>query len=85
MTTKNVATRNITPALPEKTLRELEIIAAKRGTSVSALLRDKLEVLVLEESDYERARREFAKTVDKGFQLGTHGEISGSRDELHER
>ena len=80
-----MAMRNITLALPEKTLREIKIIAAKRGTSVSAMLREKLETLVSDESDYEVARREFMDVADKGFELGTHGKATWTRDELHER
>ncbi len=80
-----MAMRNITLALPEETLREVKVLAAKRGTSVSAMLREKLEALVREESDYEQAHREFMDVVEKGFQLGTYGKVSWTRDELHER
>ena len=80
-----MGTRNITLALPEKTLRDVKVLAAKRGTSVSAMLRERLEAFVREESDYERARREFMAVVDEGFDLGTNGVITWSRDELHER
>ena len=80
-----MALRNITLALPEETLREVKIIAAKRGTSVSAMLREKLEALVIEESDYARAKREALATLEHGYNLGTQGKVSWTRDELHER
>jgi predicted DNA-binding protein len=80
-----VATRNITLALPEETLREVKVIAAKRGTSVSAMLREKLEALVQEESGYARARREALEALKHGYDLGTYGKASWTRDELHER
>ena len=80
-----MATRNITLALPEEMLREVKVIAAKRGTSVSAMLREKLKALVTDESDYEVARREFMDVANKGFELGTHGKANWTRDELHER
>ncbi len=73
------ATRNITLALPEETLREVKILAAKRGTSVSAMLREKRGALVQEQSDYETARRGFTEVVDKGFALGTYGKASWTR------
>ena len=63
--------RNITLALLEETLLEIKAVAAKRGTSVSALLREKLEALVQEESNYEQAHREYMNVVDKGFRLGS--------------
>ena len=81
----NQANRNITLSLPKETLQQVKILAAKRDTSVSALLREKLEELLREESDYERAHREFIDLLDKGFDLGTGGDIKVSRDELHER
>ena len=81
----NQATQNITLALPKETLRQVKIIAAKRDTSVSALLKEKLEDLVHEESDYEQAHREFMEVVDRGFDLGTYGKITWTRDEAHER
>lgn len=80
-----MAMRNITLALPEETLREVKILAAKRGTSVSAMLREKLEALVREESDYARAKREALAALEHGYDLGTYGKASWTRDELHER
>ncbi len=80
-----MAMRNITLALPEETLREVKVIAAKRGTSVSAMLREKLEALVADESDYARAKREALAALEQGYNLGTYGKASWTRDELHER
>lgn len=51
--------KRITLSLSEETLHKVKVLAAKRGTSVSAMLRERLEALVHDESDYERARREF--------------------------
>ena len=42
-----MVSRNITLSLPEETLQEVKIIAAKRNTSVSALLGGMLEELVV--------------------------------------
>ncbi len=80
-----MATRNITLALPEEMLREVKVIAAKRGTSVSAMLREKLEALVTDESDYALAKREALAALERGYDLGTHGKANWTRDELHER
>jgi predicted transcriptional regulator len=80
-----MARRNITLSLPEETLRSVKVLAAKRETSVSAMLSEALEELAREESGYEQARREFMSVADQGFDLGTNGRRSWSRDELHER
>lgn len=77
--------RNITLALPEETLREVKVIAAKRGTSVSAMLRERLEALVREESGYDRAMRGALEALEQGYDLGTYGRATWTRDELHER
>ena len=48
--------RNITLSLPEYVLRDAEVMAARRGTSVSALLAGALHELVERESGYAAAR-----------------------------
>ena len=81
----NTEKQKITLSLPKELLRQVKVIAAKRGTSVSALLKEKLEQIVLEADEYEQARRKAMALMDKGFELGTHGKITWTRDELHER
>jgi len=78
-------TRNITLSLPEEVLREVKVLAARRGTSVSALLAAALTELVERESGYAAAREKSLATLDRGMSLGACGEIGWSRDELHER
>lgn len=78
-------TRNITLALPQEILKQLKILAAKRGTSVSAMLKEELEALLQQESDYMQAYREFMEVANRGFELGTYGEARWMRDALHER
>ena len=80
-----MASRNITLSLPEETLQEVKIIAVKRNTSVSALLGGLLEDLVARETGYRQAQQEFMALAEEGFDLGTGGQVSWSRDELHER
>lgn len=78
-------TRNITLSLPEETLREAKIVAARRGTSVSALLAVALSELVAHESGYAAAKERSLTALGRGRNLGTRGEIVWERDELHER
>lgn len=78
-------TRNITLSLPEETLREVKVLAARRGTSVSALLSETLSDLVVRESGYAAARERSLVTLGRGRDLGTGGEIDWDRDGLHER
>ncbi|AHY48339.1 Hypothetical Protein RradSPS_3056 (plasmid) [Rubrobacter radiotolerans] len=78
-------TRNITLSLPEETLREAKVLAARRGTSVSRLLAETLSELLARESGYAAARERALAGLDRGLDLGTGGEVGWSRDELHER
>jgi predicted transcriptional regulator len=77
--------RNITLSLPEETLQEVKLLAVKRNTSVSALLSGMLSDLVAKETGYRQAQQEFMALAEAGFDLGTGGNITWSRDELHER
>ncbi len=78
-------TRNITLSLPEDVLREVKVVAARKGTSVSALLAGALSEIVERESGYAAAKERSLAALDAERDLGTGGEISWGRDELHER
>lgn len=75
--------QNVTVSLNRQTLRKAKILAARRGSSISGLLAEQIEVLVGEEEAYERAERQAMALLDQGFHLG--GVIRASRDEWHER
>jgi len=78
-------TRNITLSLPEEVLREAKVVAARKGTSVSALVAGTLYELVERESGYAAAKERSLAALGAERDLGTGGEISWGRDELHER
>jgi hypothetical protein len=77
------AKTNITLKVDSDLLRELRIIAAEEGSSVSALLAERMEALVRERKNYERARRRELSRLKKGMKL--YWTPPKSRDELHER
>ena len=74
---------NITLKLDSDILREIRIIAAEEGSSISALLALKLQELISQRKGYARARRRALARLRKGFDLGWIR--PASRDELHER
>jgi hypothetical protein len=74
---------NITLKLDANLLREARILAAKEGTSISALLAARLERMVREHKAYEGARRRALTRLKEGFDL--RWTPPRSRDELHER
>jgi hypothetical protein len=80
-----MSNQNITLSLPEEDLREARVLAARRGTSVSQMLARILRELVEHESGYDRARERSLARLRDGMDLGTRGNISWSRDSIHER
>ena len=76
---------NITLSLPKSVLLKVKLLALKRQISVSALLTQTLERLVEHENAYARARLRHLEWLDRGADLGTAGQVSVGRDELHER
>jgi len=78
--------QNVTVSLSVQTVHKAKVLAAKRSTSVSALLAEQIESLVdKDEADeaYERAAASAIARMKRGFHLG--GGPLVSRDELHER
>lgn len=77
--------QNITLALPKRILRRAKVVAAERETSISAIIARLLEDFLRGEGDYDRAMREEIARMRKGYDLGTEGKRTWTRDELHER
>lgn len=78
-------TEYITLAIPEKVLREVKRLAAKRQTSVSGLLVHALEMLIQREDAYTHSQQRHLHWLEQGADLGTGGQVLTRRDELHER
>jgi hypothetical protein len=74
---------NITLKLDSEILREIRIMAAEEGSSISGLLASKLEELVRQRKSYARSKARALALLRKGFDLGW--KRPASRDELHER
>jgi len=74
---------NITLKLDAALLREIRILAAEEGTSISALLAARLEQIVNERKAYGRARKRALARLREGLDLGWSP--PRSRDELHQR
>ena len=75
-------TQNLTIRLPVAVLRKARIVAAKRGTSISALVSEKIEEIAGDEEAYETAKRHAMRLLDRGFHLGGS---AVPRESLHER
>jgi len=53
----NVSKKNLTLSLPAALIQAAKVLAAKRGTSLNALVRKNLEEMVRGEDEYEAALR----------------------------
>jgi len=80
-----MANQNITLSLPEEDLREARVLAARRGTSVSQFLARMLREAVERETGYEAAMQSNLAMLREGLDLGTGGDRTWSREDLHER
>jgi hypothetical protein len=74
---------NVTLKLDTDVLREIRVVAAEEGTSISALLTDRLEGLVRERKAFERGKRRALARLREELDLGWTP--PRTRAELHER
>ena len=65
-----MVTQNLTLKLAVNTIRKAKVVAAGRGTSISALVTDKIEELVGEDAAYQTARRRAFEWLSHGWHLG---------------
>ena len=77
--------QNVTLSIPKDILRKAKILAVNKNTSLSGLLTQTLKDLVAHQEAYEQARQRNLTLLKSGFDLGTQGQISWKREELHER
>lgn len=74
--------QKITLSLDKDLLARARLLAARRSTSVSALLANELAHLVEEADEHEQARRRALAVLDRGLHLGAQ---PAPRETLHER
>ena len=77
--------QNVTLSLPKETLRKARLLAVERNTSLSSLLVEAIEEIVAKADAYELAKEQHLALLKEGYNLGTYGNITWSREESHER
>jgi hypothetical protein len=80
-----VDTQNVTLVVPKALLRKVKHLAIEKEKSISRLLVEALEEMVLHNDDYEQAYQKWRESVQNPRDHGTGGKITWTRDELHER
>lgn len=78
-----MSNRNMTITLPEDLVRRAKVLAAQRDTSVSALVRDLLTEATGADQSEDRWSQEEA--LMRQGDLLRIGEVTWTRDELHQR
>ena len=78
-----VVMKNITLSVPDETLNEVKRIAARRGTTVNALVRQHLEQLARNHDRAKQAMKELREMSEKSN--AELGKITWTRDDLYER
>jgi hypothetical protein len=74
-----MVTQNLTLKLPAETIRKAKVVAAERGTSISALVAGKIEELIGEDAEYHAARRRAFEWLAQGWHLGGRPSTSERR------
>ena len=74
--------QNITLSLDKEIIHEAKIMAARKSSSVSTLLAQKLTQMVKQDRQYEQAKRRALRDLEQGLHLGGH---PASREDLYDR
>jgi ubiquinone biosynthesis protein UbiJ len=74
---------NITLSVPDELLQQARVVAAKRKTTVNAMVRAFIEEVAQTETALERRRARLRELSENS--TGEVGPITWTRDELHER
>jgi hypothetical protein len=77
--------KNVTLSLPESLLRRFRIYAATQDKSMTTLMSEAIRRLMDEDGEREAAKRRFLERIENAPDRGTHGVITWTRDEIHER
>ncbi len=76
---------NVTVSLPEELLREARHLAVDKGLSLSGWLAQLVEDQTEGQKRYAEARDRLLQRLKQGYNFGTEGNITWTREELHER
>lgn len=77
--------QNVTISLPEDLVREARHLAVDQGISLSKFVANLVAERVRSRQEYEEARERHLSILKEGLDLGTHGQVPWTRDELYER
>lgn len=77
--------QNVTLSIPKDLLIKARHLAVNKDTSLSGLLTATLREIIAREEGYEEARNRQIALMETGLDLGLHGDVKWTREEIHER
>jgi hypothetical protein len=77
--------KSVNLSLPQGLLRRFRLYATKRKQSMSSIMAHAMQKWMDEEDEREAAGRRFLDRCRNAPDLGTHGQITWTREELYER
>ena len=78
--------KNVTLSLPETLLRRFRGYAASRNQSMGKLVAEPISRMIVDqETERSKAKKRFLDRIHNAPDLGTHGVINWTRDDLYER
>jgi len=77
--------RNVTLSLSNSLLQKAKLTAVREDKSLSQFMKEALEEKIRKNSGYRSAKQRQLKLLDTKIDLGTKGQFTVSREELHER
>jgi plasmid stability protein len=77
--------RNVTLSLPEDLLKQIKILAAQKDTSISALMREQLELLIPEEEQRLAAANRLIERMTQAKDRGVMGKVTWTREDIYDR
>jgi hypothetical protein len=77
--------RNFTLKLPEPLLHKLRVYAARRNQTMTDVINEAIRKTVEDDNEYEQAKQRLLTHLKNPPNLGTHGRITWTRDEIHDR
>lgn len=75
--------QNITLSLDKELIQQIKILAARKSTSISALLSEELKRLLEKNDAYEQAKQKALESLKKGYDLGGGNYLT--REEMYDR
>lgn len=77
--------QNVTLSLPRSLLKRAKATAASSEKSLSEFLKESLKEKIDKNGGYQRAKERHIRILNMNYNLGTHGKILVTREELHDR